>query len=200
MKLLKLDVNKHDLNKVSELIYDTDVEMFNFFFKNKEDAIKRIKKLVKVGNNSLGHERTCVATEDNNQILGILIYSKGKEISRKQDYRVFFKALNPWDALKFVLFDMIDGLILSDLDENDYYLASVAVNNQFRDKGIGTFILENAKKLAKEEGCRRVVLDVDLENQGALRLYERLGFKVFNKKSFRWFGGEKGAYNMEYLI
>lgn len=199
MKLVKLDINRHDLNEVSGLIYETDTEMYNFFFNRKENAVKIIKKLLKEGNNSLGHEHTYIITEDN-RVLGLLVYSIGNETSRKEDYRAFFKVLNPWDALKFTIFDILDGLILSDLRENDYYLACVAVNENFRGRGIGTFILEKAKELASEEGCARIVLDVDLENEGALRLYEKSGFKTFNKKSIRWFNGEKGTFNMEYLI
>ncbi len=199
MKLVKLDINIHDLIKVSELIYDTDSKACDFFFKDKEGSIRRIKKLVKAGNNSLGYDRVYVVTEDD-QILGIMIYSKVNEVSRKQDYKMFFKVFNPVDAIKFLLIDIIEGIFLSDLHENDYYLACVAVDEKFRGKGIGTFILERSKELAKDEGCKRVVLDVDLENEGALRLYERIGFKVLNKKSFRWFGGEKGVINMEFLL
>lgn len=201
MKLIKFDVDVHDLDNAALLIYETDAETFNFYFKNRQNATKRIKKLIKSGKNNLGHENIYIVTEkDKKQILGLLVASKGSEEDIKRDFKTYFKTLNPYDALKFVLFDIVDNMILADLDNYDFYLGAVAVNEDCRGKGIGTFILEKSLEIARKLNCKRVVLDVDLENDGALRLYERFGFKIFNKKSIRWFGGEKGAFNMEYII
>ena len=201
MKLVKFDIDKHDLNDAASLIYETDACTFNFYFKTKENAITKIKKLINAGKNNLGHEHIYIVTEKcEKQIFGLLMASKGDEEDIKRDFKTYFKALNLYDALKFVLFDIVDNMILADLDIHDFYLGAVAVNEDCRGKGIGTFILGESLKLARKKNCKRVVLDVDLENDGALRLYERFGFKIFNKKSIRWFGGEKGAFNMEYII
>ena len=201
MDLIKLDINKHDLNKVSKLIYETDADTFDFYFQNKEKASKKILKLVKNGNNTLGFENIRVITESNeNDVLGILVVVKGNESSLITDFKANFKALNFWDALKFSIFNFVDSLILAKLEDDDVYLASVAVDDSCRGKGIGTFILNESLELAKDIGFKRVVLDVDFKNDGALRLYEKFGFKIFNKKSIMWFGGEKGVYNMEYAL
>lgn len=201
MKLVKFDIDKHDLDDAASLIYETDVKTFNFYFKTKENTTKKIKKLVKAGKNNLGYENIYVVTEESEkQIFGLLMAFTGDKKDIKRDFKTYFKTLNPYDALKFVLFDIVDNMILADLDDHDFYLGAVAVNKDCRGKGIGTFILGKSLEIARKKNCKRVVLDVDLENEGALRLYERFGFKIFNKKSIRWFGGEKGAFNMEYLI
>ncbi len=201
MNLIKLDINKHDLNKVSELIYETDADTFNFYFHNKEIASNKIFELLKAGKNTLGFENIYIITENNeNDVLGILVAVKGNDSSLIKDIKANFKILNLLDALKFSIFNFVDSLILAKLEDNDIYLASVAVDDRCRGKGMGTFILEKSMELARDLGCKKVVLDVDLKNEGALRLYERFGFKIFNKKSIPWFGGEKGVYNMEYVL
>ena len=201
MNLIKLDINKHDLNKVSELIYETDADTFNFYFHNKEIASNKIFELLKAGKNTLGFENIYIITENNeNDVLGILVAVKGNDSSLIKDIKANFKILNLLDALKFSIFNFVDSLILAKLEDNDIYLASVAVDDRCRGKGMGTFILEKSMELARDLGCKKVVLDVDLKNEGALRLYERFGFKIFNKKSIPWFGGEKGVYNMEYIL
>nr|WP_279383428.1 hypothetical protein [Methanobacterium formicicum] len=43
-------------------------------------------------------------------------------------------------------------------------------------------------------------MDVDIENEGALRLYERSGFKIFKERTISLFGWKKGAFNMEYVL
>ncbi|MGB9936473.1 MAG: GNAT family N-acetyltransferase [Methanobacterium sp.] len=201
MELVKFNINLHDVCKVSELIYETDAETFNFYFDSKKNAAGKIAELIKYGNNTLGFENIYVVTENNrNKVLGILVVSYGEGNSIINEFKVFLKVLNLIDALKFIMFTVVDSFILADIDDNDFYLASVAVDEGFRGKGIGNFILKESLKLARDNLCKRVVLDVDFKNPGALRLYERFGFKVFNKKSIPWFGGKKGVFNMEYHI
>ena len=53
---------------------------------------------------------------------------------------------------------------------------------------------------AKEQGFKRVVLDVDLKNNKAFKLYESMGFKIFDKKSFKLGRVEKDTYSMEYVF
>ena len=82
MDLIKLDVTKHDLNKISKLIYETDAETFNFYFQKKEKASKKILELVKIGDNTLGFENIYVVTENNeDNVFGILVVVKGNESS-----------------------------------------------------------------------------------------------------------------------
>jgi ribosomal protein S18 acetylase RimI-like enzyme len=44
------------------------------------------------------------------------------------------------------------------------------------------------------------VLDADFRNLGALKLYESLGFSVFNQKSSKILDPERGMYNLEYIL
>ena len=98
------------------------------------------------------------------------------------------------------MIEILDGIFLSDIKEDDYYFAIVAVDEDSRGQGIGSLIIEEGIKLARKQGCKRVVLDVDIENKGALRFYEKLGFTIFNTKSISIFRWEEGVYNMEYLL
>lgn len=200
MKFEKLDVHRHDLYKVAELMYETDIETYNFYFKNQKNAAERIKKLIKAGNNSLGHEKIYVVTGGENQIFGALAACRGDEDDLISDFKAYFKKLSFIDALKFVFLDIVGIWFGANLDKDDFYLLDVSVHEKCRGKGIGSFILENSLILARVKGCKRVVLDVDLENEGALRLYKRIGFKICNKKSIRWFKKDKGVYVMEYKL
>ncbi|NYB51772.1 MAG: GNAT family N-acetyltransferase [Methanobacteriaceae archaeon] len=199
MHLQKMNKEKHDSLMVSKLIYEADVDTFNFFFGNQENASRKLQKLVAAGNNSLGYEQIYVATNEDSRILGVMVYSIGK-IDKIKELKVLFKNLNILDSLRFIMLEILDSIFMSDLDDDDYYFAIVAVDEQARGQGIGSFILEEGIKIARKKGCKRAVLDVDIENEGALRLYERFGFKKFKEKIISIFGWKKGAYNMEYLL
>lgn len=200
MKFVKLDRNKHDLNKVANLMYETDAETFNFYFFTKENAAKRIEILVEAGNSNWGHENIYLATGKNNQVFGLLLAYTKEEEDTKNDFMLYFKNLNLLDAFKFVFLDIGDIWAGVDLKKGDFYISDLAVDEKCRNKWIGTFLLEKSLELAREKRCKRAVLDVNVENEGALRLYKRFGFKIFNKKTIWWFGGKMGVYNMEYKL
>ncbi len=200
MELVKLDVNKFDLNLIAGLIYETDSESFDFYFKNKQNAIGKIRKLVELGKNNLGHKNIYVVTGEENQVHGILVISMGDGHDFKHHLNLYFKTFNFINALKFTLFDFVDQIFLAKLDEDDLYLASVAVDYKCRGKGLGKFILKESLKIAGKNRCKRVVLDVDINNEVALIVYKKFGFKIYNEKIIPWFGGKKGVYNMEYQL
>jgi ribosomal protein S18 acetylase RimI-like enzyme len=198
MKFEKLDIKRHSTHKVAELLYETDRTIFNFFYQNKANTALILEKLVRVGKNNLGHENIYVVTQ-NGVVIGVLLYFKGDH-HKFRELKFLFNNLNFIDAFRFFLIDLKDSLILSHLKKCDFYVAGVAVDEEFRGQGVGSVILDKGINMARQRGCERVVLDVSLDNMGAKRLYERIGFKVFNKRSYPWFGGRIGMFNMELTI
>ena len=55
-------------------------------------------------------------------------------------------------------------------------LSKLYLFGEFRGRGIGTRILQMVEDLARSDGISTVRLDVNVENSGALRLYERSGY------------------------
>lgn len=57
-------------------------------------------------------------------------------------------------------------------------VVGVSVHRDFRNRGIGTRLMEQVIRWAKERGLRRIELTVYSRNEAAIRLYERLGFHI----------------------
>ena len=57
---------------------------------------------------------------------------------------------------------------------------AICVDERYRGKGIGTKILESIKEIAKTRGCTDLYLTVNQENENAIKVYEKFGFKVKN--------------------
>ena len=57
---------------------------------------------------------------------------------------------------------------------------AICVDEGYRRKGIGTKILESIKEIAKTKGCTDLYLTVNQENENAIKVYEKFGFKVKN--------------------
>ena len=56
------------------------------------------------------------------------------------------------------------------------YIMDVLVTENSRGKGFGTALMNSAKDWAKEQNCSFINLDVLVNNHGAIKLYENLGF------------------------
>ena len=66
------------------------------------------------------------------------------------------------------------------------YIAMLAVDKEVRRKRIGTNLVKLAIDAMQKDGCDEVVLETEVTNNSALRLYENLGF-VRDKRLFRYY-------------
>lgn len=73
------------------------------------------------------------------------------------------------------------------------YIYGFRVRPEYRNLGIGTQLMRTAEVDLVKRGFRSVTLNVSRENEGARRLYERLGYRVVGGDPGRWsYIDEKG--------
>jgi ribosomal protein S18 acetylase RimI-like enzyme len=60
---------------------------------------------------------------------------------------------------------------------------TIAVSPFFRGQGVGRLLLSTLIATARDHGVPALSLDVELNNQPAIRLYESLGFQVLGRSS-----------------
>ena len=186
MKYENFDPKLHDTNKVATLVYDVDFRTFDLLFKNKDKAISTIEKDLKkheVSNNFK------VVLDDNDEIVGMIM-----AYISKMPYDLRFK------SLKLIIVDILDYFVLCDIEKDDLYLAEIAIDDSKRGQGLGKQVLSDVIDYARSENLNRVILDADFRNAGAKRLYESMGFKVFNKKRVKIGSFERGMQNMELIL
>lgn len=70
----------------------------------------------------------------------------------------------------------IAGTVTTRKDGEMIWITALAVHPQFMRQGIGTAILRWVKRYALTSGEKYVMLDVELDNQQALTVYEKAGF------------------------
>ena len=219
----EFDPNIHDYHKVAGLMYSVDFRTYLEVFNTKENAILAFEDLLLIeedhkkqnqtnfkmyiilepsGFGDLNDANTENDSIDNsiNNIIGILEIVEGKKSSLFSEIIYLFRKMKLSYALKFAYIFFLDSLVLSNFNENDLYLAEIAIDESQRGKGLGTKIIKKVIEKAKKKGFKRVVLDSDLRNTGATKLYESIGFRKFNEKSPRLFKKERGMNNMEYIL
>jgi ribosomal protein S18 acetylase RimI-like enzyme len=112
---------------------------------------------------------------NNSNLVGIvgLEYGGGKFYQAKFD--TCFRHLGIWYGILawIVLALFMEGSHRS----TEIRIAALAVDANFRGKGIGTKLIEEVIDLAKKKGYRAVRLEVVDTNPGAYQLYQRMGFE-----------------------
>lgn len=58
----------------------------------------------------------------------------------------------------------------------------VGVRSSHRGQGIGTALLTRAEEFARERDMHRIELEVFATNEGAIRLYEKLGYEIEGRR------------------
>lgn len=123
------------------------------------------------------HEHAWIA-EEGGRTLGMILGYAGA-VKAVQDLRTGLA------LLRLLGTDMIRRLgtlvrmqsTIGRIGRDEYYISNVAVFPEHRRKGVGARLIELAAAQAAASGARAVVLDVETDNPGARRLYERLGFR-----------------------
>ncbi|CAG9529973.1 unnamed protein product [Cercopithifilaria johnstoni] len=120
-------------------------------------------------------------------------------------YRYF---IHNWPKLCLLALDQNDnkyvGAIVCKLDlsrENRRrgYIAMLAVDESCRKMGIGTRLVQKAISNMQEMGCDQVVLETEVTNSDALRLYSNLGF-IREKRLFRYYLNGVDAYRLKLFL
>ena len=76
------------------------------------------------------------------------------------------------------------------------HIVTIDVLAEFRARGIGNRLMERAEQRLRQNGARRVILEVGTDNQPALRFYKRRGYAL--KRLLRgYYADGSDAYLME---
>lgn len=65
-------------------------------------------------------------------------------------------------------------------------LDDLYIRSAFRNRGLGEALMEQAKEVCLEKNVHRLRWEVDADNEGAIRFYERLGAHIKEKGVCHW--------------
>ena len=80
------------------------------------------------------------------------------------------------------------------------HITNVAIHPNFREKGLGTYLMNALIKGCKAEKCNSITLEVRESNVPALKLYEKLGFKAAGKRKKYYSDNNEDAIIMWFIF
>ncbi|QTA37449.1 GNAT family N-acetyltransferase [Thermosipho ferrireducens] len=70
---------------------------------------------------------------------------------------------------------------INNFKQDEYYISNIAVYPEYRGKGIGKQLLKAAENEVLSHDYNYLVLDVESDNDVAVKLYKKFGFKIVKK-------------------
>jgi ribosomal protein S18 acetylase RimI-like enzyme len=96
---------------------------------------------------------------------------------------------------------VICGTVAANKISNDVYeLTKMAVTENYRGKGIGRMLAEEAIRRIKNLGAKKIYLETSRELENALALYIKLGFKEIEYDTGNQTRYERPTIKMEIVL
>lgn len=159
---------KNNITNISNLIFDAIHNIANTLTgeEKKSKILETLDSYIMMDINRLSYNNIYIY-EIENQTVGLILAYNSNEIKKLDE-----PILNHLQS-KNIFLNSFD----KECFENEFYIDTVSVNENFQGKGIAKELFSFIEKKAKELGFEKVSLLVALENPKALVLYERIGFK-----------------------
>ena len=171
------------------LSYEAFARKFRIGFRNADDLVRLFRGSVDT--------TSCLSATLNGRLLGILTFqAEGREFYRLKPTNV----LTRFWPLRAALVVLNLVLLDDDAGPDGFVIDSLAVDPASRGMGIGTAMMLKAEEKAGLMGKRTMALGVIGENAGAIRLYERLGYRAtraWRGTLLRLFFGTREVRRME---
>ena len=200
MEIKKVDLKTHSLRSVANLILSAHSKGGNNI-PYDEKSRRLVQDLIEAGNNFLGHENIylCVSKDE---IAGLVIGYCGKSGSKIKVLLDLFIKLRLTQMLNYLIVgsQLFHSGYTPYLEEDDFYISVLVVDEKYRSQGIGTFLLKEGILIAREKNCKNVVLDVDNDNEIAKSLYKKFGFITRKDQQLQSSTVSEEICTMEYRV
>ncbi len=201
MKIVAMNTKIDDVKDIAEMIYYTDKFLAQLIFGyNKNSVISTLCRLIERGNNFFGYENVNLIV-DEGKILGYYIGFQVADAHNWSVTRSYISTMSYRQLARYIIYGrkIINQLLISHMNQDDYYLSNMYVKPASRNNGVGSLMLRHVITDALRLGCKRIVLEVSSENKARF-LYTRLGFKEVDRKQASIMRQLYTVVHMEYTV
>ena len=155
------------LDDALRLLHDALSAKFRLGFRDAGDLVRLFRDSADTA--------SCLSATADGRLLGVLTFQTADRDFYRLRWHAPFTRFSPLRALR-----MLANLALLDEDAapGEFIVASVAVDPAARGLGVGTRLMQAAGERAATLGAHTMSLGVLGDNEGAFRLYERLGYRT----------------------
>ena len=189
-----------DVDQVVALIYASSRALLDYTFRfGSEDARGLLRRDFLGGEGLFGLRNQIVGVTAGGEVLATATFYPGRQVNRLTS-RTMLSSLRHFGPARFVAV-LGRSLAMAPLFINPradgLFVANACVAAAHRGQGACTALFEHAFQSTLALGLAVAELDVSFSNDGARRLYERLGFRVVAERPYRGKRALEGFRRME---
>lgn len=181
MILESFSPDRHPLEEVAALVYDTDPLYFSLVFgRSRAEAVRRIQEVICGGGSAFGRENITCAVRDG-RVVGIRILLAPDAPGIAEEFFAIARAAGLATALRFLIAEWL--LFAPHYLERhaEYHITNLSVVPAERGRGVGAALLDDAIRRVRPEGGGRILLNVIEPNPAAVQLYAKKGFRTLSR-------------------
>ena len=162
-------IAREHVDDALRITFDAFAKKFRIGFRNADDFVRLFRDSVDPEN--------CLFAIVDGELSGVLAFQMTGHEFYQLNLRTAFEKFSPFRA-GLVIFNLILLAFEDAVGPDEFHIDLVAVVPSSRGMGIGTALMLKAEEKAESTGKHTMSLGVIAENEGAIRLYERLGYRT----------------------
>ena len=170
------DAEPEDAEHFAELLVESGPVLMSYLF---GPGVKNIARRM------YPHDRNCFSFEHarfieaDGVLAGMaLAYSQAQKKDEDRRSGWLIVRYMKLAALRQMVYLRKSDAILAQITESEYYLSNMATYPELRGLGLGTMLMHTVEEEAAKAGSKRLALDVETDNEEAVKLYRRLGYEI----------------------
>ncbi len=178
-----------DKKEITKLHYMAGSNLMEYFFACDDEKLYTILDLLYESTETIFSKEYFFLFEENDKVKGAIslyqgnlkklleknIGKYGKEISRVAGFL---------RLLKMMLRSSLNKAIPNFYDD-ELYIQAISVFSEYRGQSIASKLLKHSFEYAKKLNIPKVALIVEIQNEHALNIYKKLGFKIVSTHKFK---------------
>lgn len=175
------EARPEDASQIAPLIYRTDPETFNFEYGFKKKSIlDYISLSFRQKNSFFSFQKTRVVEDRYERIAGLVVAFDYDFSARaiKQEYKTYLGWAGVFKTISFLHREAVVNRYWILPDKDSLYIAFYSIAPRWQGTGLSRYLFSEALNMAKNQGYKKVELDVDMCNEKAKNLYVRMGFQI----------------------
>ena len=164
-----------DANVVSSLILEAGIRFLPLIFGPQVKLI--LGRLIKTPGTVFYIDNVYVLEIDEGKVVGVMVAYPGYIIKKRslKTALVLFETMGMELIKRIRIFRLVESK--NRVSRDEFYVSNIAIDKKKRKKGYGSRLLKYAEELAREQGLRKLSLDVENTNSKAIEFYKRLGYR-----------------------
>lgn len=179
-----MEKDRNYINDYVKLIIISGPELFSYIYNKKGNDLEQWLLPYAMNNKSYFAHEYSICEDEDGRLKGMILAMPVTKMKSMTKNELYFIRNNLETLLKLIIYlmkmmyRMRIILRYPKLNNDEYYITNLAVFEAYRGQGIASKLMLQAEENARKAGLNKMSLFVEIDNENAIKLYEKLGYQI----------------------